>query len=54
MIGRRDSRIAMLYRMRREADGKYAHLWNEYEYYLGKYREAQGVVDKPRGEDEGA
>jgi len=33
-IDRRDGRIEMLYRLRSDADGKYAHLWKEYEYYL--------------------
>jgi hypothetical protein len=38
LLKRRDDRIAMLYEMRRTFDDRYAHLWNEYEYYLGKYR----------------
>lgn len=42
LLRRRDDRIAMLYDIRRTFDDRYAHLWNEYEYYLGKYREAQG------------
>jgi SAM-dependent methyltransferase len=37
-IGRRDSRIEMLYRLRRDADAKYAHVWKEYEYYLALSR----------------
>lgn len=39
MLRRRDDRIAMLYEMRRTFDDRYTHLWNEYEYYLGKFRE---------------
>lgn len=41
MLKRRDDRIAMLYDMRRTFDDRYAHLWNEYEYYLGKFRERE-------------
>jgi hypothetical protein len=33
-ILRRDQRIRMLYDLRAEFDGKYLHVWNEYEYYL--------------------
>lgn len=39
LLKRRDDRIAMLYEMRRTFDDRYSHLWNEYEYYLAKYRE---------------
>ncbi len=39
---RRDGRIEMLYALRRDADGKYANLWKEYEYYLNAWREATG------------
>ena len=39
LVARRDSRINMLYEMRRNFDSKYSHLWSEYEYYLKKYRE---------------
>jgi hypothetical protein len=42
LLKRRDDRIAMLYELRRTFDDRYSHLWNEYEYYLGKYRESQG------------
>jgi Rps23 Pro-64 3,4-dihydroxylase Tpa1-like proline 4-hydroxylase len=31
---RRDDRIRMLYELRAEHDGKMAHVWSEYEYYL--------------------
>lgn len=41
LLQRRDERIAMLYEMRRTFDDRYSHLWNEYEYYLTKYRESQ-------------
>lgn len=41
LLKRRDDRIAMLYEMRRTFDDRYSHLWNEYEYYLGKFRESQ-------------
>lgn len=39
LVARRDSRINMLYKLRREFDSKYSHLWSEYEWYLNKYRE---------------
>ncbi|MGI8561613.1 MAG: 2OG-Fe(II) oxygenase [Luteimonas sp.] len=45
LLKRRDDRIAMLYELRRTFDDRYSHLWNEYEYYLGKYRESQGDAD---------
>lgn len=41
MLKRRDDRIAMLYEMRRSFDHNYSHLWNEYEWYVAKYRESQ-------------
>ena len=41
MMLRRDERIAMLYEMRRTFDDRYAHLWNEYEYYLARSRELE-------------
>lgn len=40
-LRRRDDRIQMLYELRRTADGKYTHLWSEYEYYLDKFRQYQ-------------
>lgn len=40
LLKRRDDRIAMLYEMRRTFDDRYAHLWNEYEYYLAKSQES--------------
>jgi len=41
LLKRRDDRIQMLYELRREFDGKYTHLWSEYEYYLDKFRKYQ-------------
>lgn len=40
-LKRRDDRIQMLYELRRGADGKYTHLWSEYEYYLDKFKKYQ-------------
>lgn len=40
-LGRRDDRIDMLYRLRREADAKYAHVWKEYEFYSQRSRELE-------------
>lgn len=45
LLQRRDDRIQMLYELRREFDGKYTHLWSEYEYYLDKYKNAR--AEKP-------
>jgi hypothetical protein len=45
-IARRDDRIQMLYRLRAEADGKYAHVWKEYEYYLERTRTLEAEVNK--------
>lgn len=39
LLTRRDDRIAMLYAIRRDFDDRYSHLWNEYEYYHGKFQE---------------
>lgn len=39
---RRDGRISMLYALRREADSKIAHIWQEYEYYLNAWKKATG------------
>ncbi|MCY7355777.1 MAG: 2OG-Fe(II) oxygenase [Lysobacter sp.] len=47
ILHRRDLRIAMLYDMRRGFDDKYSRLWNEYEYYLEKYRQSQPSIDTP-------
>lgn len=47
-IVRRDSRIGMLYRIRAEADGKYAHVWKEYEYYLALSRSLRHELDSVR------
>jgi len=44
-IGRRDGRIDLLYRIRAEADGKYAHVWKEYEYYLNLSRSLRDELD---------
>jgi len=41
LLKRRDDRIQMLYELRRDSDGKYTHLWSEYEYYLNKFRRYQ-------------
>ena len=41
LLHRRDGRIEMLYEMRATMDDKFAHLWNEYEYYLEKFRLSQ-------------
>jgi len=41
MLQRRDSRIAMLYELRRTFEPRYSHLWNEYKYYLERYQETQ-------------
>lgn len=38
LIRRRDDRIALLYKLRREFDGKYSDLWAQYEYYHSKYK----------------
>lgn len=50
---RRDSRIQMLYEMRRTFDNKYSRLWKEYEYYLARTREyearAIGAEQEPDG-----
>ncbi len=47
-IVRRDSRIELLYRIRAEADGKYAHVWNQYEYYLNLSRSLRDELDSMR------
>lgn len=47
ILERRDKRIEMLYEMRRGFDDRYARLWNEYEYYLEKYRQSQLSIDPP-------
>jgi hypothetical protein len=47
-IVRRDARIEMLYRIRAEADGKYAHVWKEYEYYLDLSRSLRNELDSLR------
>jgi 2-oxoglutarate-Fe(II)-dependent oxygenase superfamily protein len=44
-IVRRDARIELLYRIRAEADGKYAHVWKEYEYYLDLSRTLRRELD---------
>ena len=43
LLKRRDDRIQMLYELRRTFDGKYTHLWSEYEYYLDKFRQANNT-----------
>jgi Rps23 Pro-64 3,4-dihydroxylase Tpa1-like proline 4-hydroxylase len=39
---RRDGRIEMLYALRRNFDGRFAHVWHEYEYYLNAWKKATG------------
>ena len=46
LLKRRDCRIAMLYKIRREFDAKYAFLWSEYEYYLNAFRDAEQKLSK--------